>query len=128
GTGRRPGRTGSGRAAGTCSGVHGPVRLLRRPGRGLHRGGHRADAEQRFQHRLRRHRMENASDGSAGRAWRAERAQRRTPRIRRLWDFFEGGNPYTNYWLVLGATFALAAMGLTMVLSSTSVNADGQAF
>src|SRR5690625_2815702 len=72
--------------------------------------------------------MENASDGSAGRAWRAERAQRRTRHIRRLWDFFEGGNPYTNYWLVLGATFALAAMGLTMVLSSTSVNADGQAF
>lgn len=68
------------------------------------------------------------SDGSAGRAWRADRAARRTERVRRLWDFFEGGNPYTNYWLVLGATIALSAMGLTMVLSSTSVTADGQAF
>ncbi|WP_300344891.1 putative lipid II flippase FtsW [Nesterenkonia sp.] len=68
------------------------------------------------------------SDGSAGRAWKAERAQRRTERIRKIWDFFEGGNPYTNYWLVLGATLALAAVGLTMVLSSTSVDADGQAF
>lgn len=72
--------------------------------------------------------MDEVSDGSAGRAWKAERASRRTERIRRLWDFFEGGNPYTNYWLVLGATAALAAVGLTMVLSSTSVTADGQPF
>ena len=72
--------------------------------------------------------MDEVSDGSAGRAWKAERAARRTARIRGLWDFFEGGNPYTNYWLVLGATIALAAMGLTMVLSSTSITADGQAF
>lgn len=71
---------------------------------------------------------EPASDGSVGRAWRAERARRRTERVRKIWEFFEGGNPYTNYWLVLGATLALAAMGLTMVLSSTSVGADGQAF
>lgn len=68
------------------------------------------------------------SDGSAGRAWKAQRAQRRADRIRSIWEFFEGGNPYTNYWLVLGATIALAVMGLTMVLSSTSVTADGTPF
>ncbi|GAB3846402.1 putative lipid II flippase FtsW [Nesterenkonia populi] len=68
------------------------------------------------------------SDGSAGRAWRAERHERRRQRIRSLWQFFEGGNPYTNYWLVLGATVALAAIGLTMVLSSTSVDAAGNVF
>lgn len=69
-----------------------------------------------------------ASDGSAGRQWRVQRAERRAQRMRNLWEFFEGGNPYTNYWLVLGATLALSAIGLTMVLSSTSVAADGSAY
>lgn len=68
------------------------------------------------------------SDGSAGRAWRHQRAQTRTERVRKFWDFFEGGNPYTNYWLVLGATIALSAIGLTMVLSSTSVDSAGNAY
>ncbi|WP_022872318.1 putative lipid II flippase FtsW [Nesterenkonia alba] len=68
------------------------------------------------------------SDGSAGRAWRAERARRRRERVKSFWGFFEGGNPYTNYWLVLGPTIALAGIGLTMVLSSTSVDPDGQPF
>ncbi|NLS10257.1 putative lipid II flippase FtsW [Nesterenkonia sp. MY13] len=71
---------------------------------------------------------EKPSDGSAGRAWRAERAARRQERVKKFWNIFEGGNPYTNYWLVLGATIALAAIGLTMVLSSTSIDADGQPF
>lgn len=70
----------------------------------------------------------SAEDGSRGRAWKARRAQQRTERMRKMWDFFEGGNPYTNYWLVLGATLALAGIGLTMVLSSTSVAADGSPF
>ena len=69
-----------------------------------------------------------SSDGSAGRAWRDRRAQQRTERVAKFWNIFEGGNPYTNYWLVLGATIALAAFGLTMVLSSTSVDSTGQAF
>lgn len=70
----------------------------------------------------------SSSDGSAGRAWREQRASARADRIRRFWDIFEGGNPYTNYWLVLGATIALAAIGLTMVLSSTAVDSGQQAF
>lgn len=69
-----------------------------------------------------------SSDGSVGRAWRAERAEIRAERVKKFWQIFEGGNPYTNYWLVLGATIALAAFGLTMVLSSTSVDSGGQAF
>ncbi|WP_120006281.1 FtsW/RodA/SpoVE family cell cycle protein [Nesterenkonia muleiensis] len=68
------------------------------------------------------------SDGSAGRAWKAQRAAARAERVKTFWRIFEGGNPYTNYWLVLGATIALAAFGLTMVLSSTSVESGGQAF
>lgn len=65
------------------------------------------------------------SDGSAGRSWREQREGRRTDRIRRFWDFTEGGNPHTNYWLVLGGTLALTAIGLTMVLSSSSVDSFG---
>ncbi|GAA1819850.1 putative lipid II flippase FtsW [Nesterenkonia flava] len=74
------------------------------------------------------HPDEQPSDGSAGRAWREERAARRAERVRQVWNFFEGGNPHTNYWIVLGCTVALAAIGLTMVLSSTSVDASGQPF
>lgn len=71
---------------------------------------------------------EEPGDGSLGRAWRAQQAERRAERITKFWGIFEGGNPYTNYWLVLGATIALAAFGLTMVLSSTSVDGGGQPF
>lgn len=70
----------------------------------------------------------STDDGSAGRAWKAERAELRAERVKKFWQIFEGGNPYTNYWLVLGSTIALAAFGLTMVLSSTSVDSGGQAF
>lgn len=69
---------------------------------------------------------ERPSDGSLGRQWREERQARRATRITRMWGFLEGGNPYTNYWLILGATLALAAIGLTMVLSSSSVDAFGE--
>ena len=74
---------------------------------------------------------EPISDGSAGRSWREKREGRRTERIRRFWSFMEGGNPHTNYWLVLGGTLALTAIGLTMVLSSSAVDsfgASGSAF
>ncbi|GAA1454357.1 putative lipid II flippase FtsW [Nesterenkonia lacusekhoensis] len=69
---------------------------------------------------------ESPSDGSLGRKWREERQARRATRITRLWGFLEGGNPYTNYWLILGSTLALAVIGLTMVLSSSSVHAFGE--
>lgn len=69
---------------------------------------------------------EPPSDGSLGRKWREERQARRATRITRLWGFLEGGNPYTNYWLILGSTLALAVIGLTMVLSSSSVHAFGE--
>lgn len=69
--------------------------------------------------------QETPSDGSLGRRWRQERDARRADRVTRIWGFLEGGNPYTNYWLILGATLALAATGLTMVLSSSSVDAFG---
>lgn len=69
--------------------------------------------------------QELPSDGSLGRKWREERDARRASRVTRLWGFLEGGNPYTNYWLILGSTLALAAIGLTMVLSSSSVDAFG---
>lgn len=69
---------------------------------------------------------EPPNDGSLGRKWREDRQVRRATRITRLWGFLEGGNPYTNYWLILGSTLALAAIGLTMVLSSSSVHAFGE--
>lgn len=69
---------------------------------------------------------ERPSDGSLGRQWRQERQARRATRITRMWGFLEGGNPYTNYWLILGSTLALAVIGLTMVLSSSSVDAFGE--
>lgn len=69
---------------------------------------------------------EPPNDGSLGRKWREERQARRSTRVTRLWGFLEGGNPYTNYWLILGSTLALTAIGLTMVLSSSSVHAFGE--
>ncbi|MFD5820961.1 putative lipid II flippase FtsW [Nesterenkonia xinjiangensis] len=57
--------------------------------------------------------------------WKVERASRWSGRIRRFWRFTEGGSAHTNFWLVLGSTLALTAIGLTMVLSSSSVDAFG---
>lgn len=71
---------------------------------------------------------DDAADGSTGRAWRQQRAASRAERVRQLWAFFEGANPYTNFWLVLGSSIALSVIGLTFVLSSTSVTGDGDPF
>ncbi|MBO0595106.1 putative lipid II flippase FtsW [Nesterenkonia sp. E16_7] len=68
------------------------------------------------------------SDGAAGRRWKAERTSSRQNRVQRFWSFLEIGNPYTTFWLVLGSTLALAVIGLTFVLSSTSVDPTGGAF
>lgn len=71
---------------------------------------------------------EGSGDGSGlskGQLRKQELAQRRADRVRKFWAFFENGNPYTNYWLVLGATIALSVIGLVMVLSSSSVDAFG---
>ncbi|GAA3051660.1 MULTISPECIES: putative lipid II flippase FtsW [Actinomycetes] len=73
-----------------------------------------------------------ASSDAAGQAsgepgsWKAERASRWSARISRFWGFMEGGSAHTNFWLVLGSTLALTAIGLTMVLSSSSVDAFGE--
>ena len=119
---------GSSGAAGTTSGAKAGAS---RP-RGSATSGSRADASAPVRATSGRERGSPAAgtstDGSAGRAWKAQRAEVRAERITKFWNIFEGGNPYTNYWLVLGATIALAAFGLTMVLSSTSVDSGGQAF
>lgn len=57
--------------------------------------------------------------------WKLERSSRWSDRISRFWTFMEGGSAHTNFWLVLGSTLALTAIGLTMVLSSSSVDAFG---
>ncbi|MCH8564780.1 putative lipid II flippase FtsW [Nesterenkonia sp. LB17] len=70
----------------------------------------------------------DTSDGAAGRRWKAERADSRQNRVQRFWSFLEIGNPYTTFWLILGSTLALSIIGLTFVLSSTSVDPTGGAF
>lgn len=59
------------------------------------------------------------------RATQSSQDSRTAPRAASLWSFLEGGNPYTNYVLILGSTLALSAIGLTMVLSTSSVDSTG---
>ena len=59
------------------------------------------------------HAVEDAAPGT--------RRTARGRRVQRFWEFLEGGNPHTTFWLVLGSALALTAVGLIMVLSATAV-------
>ncbi|WGH86917.1 putative lipid II flippase FtsW [Auritidibacter ignavus] len=43
----------------------------------------------------------------------------------RVWRWLEGSSPKTSYWLILGSTLALSALGVLMVLSASSVENIG---
>lgn len=70
---------------------------------------------------------EDAGDrpATSGPAWREQRRRRRRERVLGFWRFVEVGNTHSTFWMLLGSSLALTAVGLIMVLSSSAVETLG---
>ncbi|GAB3177469.1 hypothetical protein GCM10027060_01720 [Nesterenkonia halophila] len=62
---------------------------------------------------------------TSGPAWREQRRRRRRERVLGFWRFVEVGNTHSTFWMLLGSSLALTAVGLIMVLSSSAVETLG---